>query len=47
LLVFFIVQANQLAYVNRAVGHMQQLFAIVDPYISDLERLRMRSAFAE
>jgi hypothetical protein len=45
--VFFSVQANQLGYVNRAVTHVQQLLAIVDPYIQENERLMYRSQFAQ
>lgn len=46
-LVFSVVQANQLAYVNRAVTHAQQLLTIVDPYVSDDQRLLFRSRFAQ
>lgn len=45
--VFFSVQANQLGYVNRAATHVQQLLAIVDPYIQENERLMYRSQFAQ
>ena len=47
LLVFSVVQANQLAYTNRAITHVYQLFAIVDPYIREDERLMYRSQFAQ
>lgn len=44
---FISIQANQLGYVNRAVTHVQQLFAIVDPYISPTDRLLFRSQFSQ
>lgn len=47
LLVFSIVQANQLAYINRAITHVHQLLAIVDPHIREEERLLYRSQFAQ
>lgn len=47
LLVFSIVQANQLAYVNRAITHVDQLFEITDPYVRDDERMMYRSQFAQ
>jgi hypothetical protein len=46
-LVFSMVQANQLAYVNRSITHVHQLLAIVDPYIREDERLLFRSQFAQ
>lgn len=46
-MVFSIVQANQLAYVNRAITHAQQLLTIVDPYVSQDQRLLLRSRFAQ
>lgn len=45
--VFSVVQANQLAYVNRAITHAQQLLMIVDPYISQDQQLLFRSRFAQ
>lgn len=46
-LVFFIVQASQVAYVNRAITHFNQLSAIAAPYLSESERLIHRSQFAQ
>jgi hypothetical protein len=45
--VIFTIHANQLSYVNRAITHVHQLFAIVDPYIQESERLMYRSEFSQ
>jgi hypothetical protein len=47
LLVFSVVQANQLAYVNRAVAHFRQVLAIAGPHITDAARLTHQSEFAQ
>jgi hypothetical protein len=46
-LVFSVVQASQVAYVNRAVTHFQQLSAIAAPHLSENQRLAVRSRFAQ
>jgi hypothetical protein len=45
--VFFTIHSNQISYVNRAITHVHQLFAIVDPYIQESERLMYRSEFSQ
>jgi len=47
LLIFSIVQASQTAYINRAITYFQQLSAIAAPYLSDEQRLLIRSRFAQ
>jgi hypothetical protein len=47
LLVFSVVQANQVAYINRAVMHFNQLLAIASPHIREEERLLFQSQFAQ
>jgi len=42
-----LIQGNQLFYINRAVAHSSQLFAITAPYISEESRLTYRSKFAQ
>jgi hypothetical protein len=46
LLVFSIVQASQVAYINRAITHFNQLSSIAAPYLSEQQRLMSRSEFA-
>ena len=46
LLVFSIVQSSQVTYINRAITHFNQLFAIAAPYLSEQQRLMNRSEFA-
>lgn len=46
LLIFSIVQASQVAYINRAITHFQQLSAIAAPYLSEEQRLLNQSRFA-
>lgn len=46
-LVFSFVQANQHAYINRAVTHFHQLLAIAGPYLSEEERMLYKSRFAQ
>jgi len=46
ILVFFTVQASQVAYINRAITHFNQLSAISAPYLSEQQRLMSRSEFA-
>lgn len=47
LIVFSVVQANQLTYINRAVTHFHQLLAIVGPYVREEERVLYKSQFAQ
>jgi hypothetical protein len=47
LLVFSMVQATQVAYVNRAITHFNQLYAIAAPFVPDEQRLVFRSQFAQ
>ena len=47
LLVFSAVQANQVAYENRAITHFNQLLAIASPYLREDERIMFRSRFAQ
>lgn len=47
LLVFSVVQANQVAYENRAITHFNQLLAIASPYLREDERVMFRSRFAQ
>lgn len=44
---FFIIQANQLAYTNRAITHFNQLLAIAGPALSEKDQLTLKSNFAQ
>ncbi|MBK6741858.1 MAG: hypothetical protein IPG66_02345 [Hydrogenophilales bacterium] len=44
---FSVIQANQVAYVNRAVTHFDQLMSIVAPSLPEIDRLSFRSQFAQ
>lgn len=46
-LVFSVVQANQHAYVNRAVTHFHQLLSIAGPHLSEEDRTQYKSRFAQ
>jgi hypothetical protein len=47
LLLISIIQANQLAYVNRAIAHFNQLLTITAPYVSEDARLAYKAQFAQ
>jgi len=47
LLVFSMVQANQMAYISRAITHFQVLTKITSPYISEDQRLLYQSRFSQ
>ena len=44
---FFIIQANQLGYTNRAITHFNQLLAIAGPALSEKDQLVFKSNFAQ
>ena len=45
--VFGGVQITQLAYINRAIGHFNQLHSIAAPYLTEEQRLNFRSRFSQ
>jgi hypothetical protein len=47
LAVFSALQANEVAYVNRAITHLRQVMAIAGPYISEGDRKLYLSRFAQ
>ncbi len=47
LLIFSMVQATQVAYVNRAITHFEQLSAMAAPYMTEQQRLMVRSQFSQ
>lgn len=47
MLLFSVVQAAQVSYVNRAVTHFHQLLAIAGPYMTEEQRLSALSRFAQ
>jgi len=47
LLMFSIIQANQLAYINRAVTHFNVLLRIAGPVLAENQRIQYQSQFAQ
>jgi len=47
LMIFSIVQANQDAYINRAITHFHALLQIARPYVSEEKRIQYESQFAQ
>lgn len=47
MLVFSIIQANQMSYVSRAITHFHVLIQIAGPYLSEDQRLSYQSRFAQ
>jgi ABC-type nitrate/sulfonate/bicarbonate transport system permease component len=47
LLVFAVVQANQMTYISRSITHFHVLLQMTSPYISEHQRLLYQSRFAQ
>jgi hypothetical protein len=46
-LVYSAINANKVAYVNRAITHFNQLVSVVSPYVSSREMEMLESEFAQ
>lgn len=47
ILVFSIVQANQMAYVSKAITHFHVLLRVASPYLGEDQRLQYQSRFSQ
>jgi len=47
MIIVLIISSVRLNYINRAVTHFHQLYAIVSPYAEDTEKEKYLSRFAQ